>query len=765
MTKRKSTKSALISSVLALLLCFTMLIGTTFAWFTDSVTSAGNIIQSGNLDVEMYWADGDEDPADSNVWTKVDGSAIFNNDKWEPGYVEAKHIKIANEGNLAFKWRLRIVPNGEVEELADVIDVYYIEGATQLTREMLDAATPICTLRDLIDDVDGAAYGALLPTGETATNDYERVGEVTATLAFKMRENAGNEYQGKKIGTDFSLQLMATQYTYEADSFNNQYDKDANPWDGTVDISWYNDTDIEFTLTTAEQLAGLAAIVNGTAQSGVATYATDGEVQTFIDSFAGKTVKLSADMDLDYRAWTPIGNTTNYFEGDFDGQGYTISHLNVNVNTPDADQFAALFGAVRNSEIKNFTMADTVINAVGKKVRAAAVVGIADSDKTNPSVVELNFENITVDGCSITAEASSSSALLGGVVGYCYPANMKNISVSDLTINGKAQNNEVRAAAICGYVCGQNIANNGGTRKAFTVDTFDVENVEINVEGYTVFAGGYAPYTYYGYITLTNGTIDTLKITVDAHEAFVGGLVGYFWRSDNGHTVKDVNITGIDFDVTTDYLGETRVGGMVGTSQSPNTTYTDCYVSGKIVEKCSNGVVNYHAKVGGFVARTYEYAMQTYTNCVADVDVVGSNVAGGFVGNHTSTVTYINCEAKGDVTADIAGGFAGRLTNSSYTSAVTFDGCKASGKVIGTNVAGGIIGSTITYGWNAWGSDAWSSPYAYNVTIKNCEFTGTVTSGTDYCAGVVGEAKMADGVEIVIENTTCEITPTVFPNE
>ena len=212
MKKIKSTKRALLTSALALLLCVSMLIGSTFAWFTDSVTSAGNIIKSGKLDVEMYWAEGNKDPV-TLTWDKVNG-AIFSNEKWEPGYVEAKHVKITNEGNLAFKWKLQIVPNGEVEELADVIDVYYIEGATKLTRQLIEGATPVCTLRDLINDADGAAHGALLPAGETATDAYERVGEVTATLAFKMREEAGNEYQGKKIGTDLSLKLMATQYTY-----------------------------------------------------------------------------------------------------------------------------------------------------------------------------------------------------------------------------------------------------------------------------------------------------------------------------------------------------------------------------------------------------------------------------------------------------------------------------------------------------------------------------------------------------------------------
>ena len=203
-----------------------MLIGTTFAWFTDSVTSGGNIIKSGNLDVEMYWAEGDEDPA-SATWTDASEGPIFTYDLWEPGYVEARHIKIANEGDLAFKYKLHVAPNGTVDILADVIDVYYIEGATKLTRDMLATATPIGTLRDVIAEADGAVHGALLPAGATATNSNERVGEATATIAFKMREEAGNKYQNKAIGSDFSIQLVATQYTYEEDSFNNQYDKDA----------------------------------------------------------------------------------------------------------------------------------------------------------------------------------------------------------------------------------------------------------------------------------------------------------------------------------------------------------------------------------------------------------------------------------------------------------------------------------------------------------------------------------------------------------
>ena len=82
MTNRKTTKKALIFSALSLLLCFSMLVGTTFAWFTDSVTSAGNIIQSGTLDVTMEWADGTKAvPAvDSEDWKDASAGAIFNYD-------------------------------------------------------------------------------------------------------------------------------------------------------------------------------------------------------------------------------------------------------------------------------------------------------------------------------------------------------------------------------------------------------------------------------------------------------------------------------------------------------------------------------------------------------------------------------------------------------------------------------------------------------------------------------------------------------------
>ena len=85
MKTKKTVKKALLSSVVALVVSFTMLLGTTFAWFTDSAESKGNIIQTGTLDVAMHWADGDEDPA-SATWNNAESGAIFGYANWEPGY-------------------------------------------------------------------------------------------------------------------------------------------------------------------------------------------------------------------------------------------------------------------------------------------------------------------------------------------------------------------------------------------------------------------------------------------------------------------------------------------------------------------------------------------------------------------------------------------------------------------------------------------------------------------------------------------------------
>ena len=107
MTDRKSIKRALISSVIAIVLCCAMLVGTTFAWFTDMVTTDRNIIQSGNLDAVLKYATWN---AKTNTWSDFNevnaDTVVFDNTLWEPGHTEAVKFQVSNVGTLAFKYEL-----------------------------------------------------------------------------------------------------------------------------------------------------------------------------------------------------------------------------------------------------------------------------------------------------------------------------------------------------------------------------------------------------------------------------------------------------------------------------------------------------------------------------------------------------------------------------------------------------------------------------------------------------------------------------------
>ena len=228
MKKTHNTKYSIKTSIVSLLLCFSMLLGTTYAWFTDSVTSSGNIIQSGNLDIGMYWSENNTD------WHDAEGansSPVFSYDNWEPGYTEVRYIKVTNEGSLSFKYQMTLSPNGEVENLAEVIDVYYdiVTGNDEFiapnSADKQGSLTKVGNLKELIESDDAVAGGVLLPANELSTDYYS--GEIVVCISFHMQEQAGNEYQGKSIGTTFDIKLYATQYDYENDSFDNSYDDEA----------------------------------------------------------------------------------------------------------------------------------------------------------------------------------------------------------------------------------------------------------------------------------------------------------------------------------------------------------------------------------------------------------------------------------------------------------------------------------------------------------------------------------------------------------
>ena len=213
----KKTQQQVVCSLLALVMTISALIGTTFAWFTDMVSSDGNIITSGNLDAEMHWSD-ELLAADSDEWQDANGTPVFNYNNWEPGYTEVRYVKVSNAGSLNFRWKLTIEADGEVTDLSDVINVYYVNPVTaELTKDALAALTPTGTLTDVLDNKTSIEGRQLTPGSS----------QILA-IAFHMDELAGNDYQKKALCEGgFSLKLLATQDIGESDSYGDDYDKNA----------------------------------------------------------------------------------------------------------------------------------------------------------------------------------------------------------------------------------------------------------------------------------------------------------------------------------------------------------------------------------------------------------------------------------------------------------------------------------------------------------------------------------------------------------
>ena len=204
MTNSKSTKRALLTSALALLMCVTMLVGATFAWFTDTASTGVNKIQAGNLNIELQMKD------NNGNWVNAEGKTLpfLVNGKipaegtqilWEPGctyYVP--EVRVVNKGNLAVKFEYVNELLGVTGKLAEVLEPVF--------------KTPVDTNGEDIN-----IEPEVLKPGEASP---------AWSFGYHMLETAGNEYQNA-TATGMCLTVVATQVPYEKDSISDQYDKDA----------------------------------------------------------------------------------------------------------------------------------------------------------------------------------------------------------------------------------------------------------------------------------------------------------------------------------------------------------------------------------------------------------------------------------------------------------------------------------------------------------------------------------------------------------
>ena len=327
MTNSKSTKRALLTSVLALLMCVTMLVGATFAWFTDTASTGVNKIQAGNLDIEVeYRTSLTED------WKTLDNATdLFGAEGtlFEPGHTRVVELKITNAGNLALKYKIGMNVVSETAGTNKDSKPY------KLSEYLKVATTAIlaCNTGNATTDASAAwldtgvftknfsgwnsernfANFELEKTDSGVVNQLLPGGEVIFGMKVYMPESVGNEANAisteKAASINFGLNVVATQYTHERDSYSNTYDKDAKY------------PDVAYTQASTQEELNAALVnptdSNGNATSKIAINLNRGSYTLPGSQMSNKEISIAGTEDtvIDLKAGTAAHNASITMEG------------------------------------------------------------------------------------------------------------------------------------------------------------------------------------------------------------------------------------------------------------------------------------------------------------------------------------------------------------------------------------------------------------------------------------------------------------------
>ena len=260
MSTKKATKRALLTSVLAIVLCLVMLIGSTFAWFTDTASTGVNKIQAGNLDVQllMRGEKGYENIGDSKqAIFGNENSLVAQNDNqntlWEPGKTQVAYLAIKNNGNLDLKYQvqLKVTNPPDGKNLYEVMKYAIVAGSETSTVDGWNAA-----------DGKSVVAGAQVVSGTDTTAPTDPTGVKLGhgethyfALLVHMDENAGNTYMNGKV--EFDLTVLAAQLNSESDSFGPNYDASAQ-YPDTAFVTVSDSTALADAIKDAKDASGAA---------------------------------------------------------------------------------------------------------------------------------------------------------------------------------------------------------------------------------------------------------------------------------------------------------------------------------------------------------------------------------------------------------------------------------------------------------------------------------------------------------------------------
>ena len=436
--KKNTTKRSLLASVLALVMCVTMLVGTTFAWFTDSASTSVNKIEAGRLNVKLLNEDGQPLAKDYFLQWKTTDSKVL----WEPNCTyDLEPFQIMNAGDLALKYKVvlkasKIDKTADGKSLLDVIEWTVKVGGEVATVIKDGAAMKVENV--LLADL-GAEDGTAIIDGEKLTANAA----AKITVTGHMKAEASNDYQGLTID-GFGITVYAAQVNHESDSNGTDYDV-AAPYDKTAPK-----TPLVVSVGTAAELAtALKTFSAAGAGSNVINLTQDFEIKTgetwtpaSIDGYKGAGV-----ITINGNGHTITGLNDSLIAGGFAGESgviindLTLDNVNIRKNNDSSSAVGAFIGMVDSMptiELNNCKLTNSHVEGghwTGGLIGYIAGYNGAGSVKTNVTI-----KNCEVIGCTIAAYGSGG-AIIGHAGGneFTYQT-VENCTVKDCTISSTNTN-------------------------------------------------------------------------------------------------------------------------------------------------------------------------------------------------------------------------------------------------------------------------------------------------------------------------------------
>ena len=467
-------------------------------------------------------------------------------------------------------------------------------------------------------------------------------------------------------------------------------DEEKDIWDGTIDTSWYNSEEKEFHISTPEELAGLAELVNDGKKMSGQTFVLDNDI--CLNNVSG--FENWESIITPKNKWKPIGMSNTYcFSGIFDGAGFSIEGLYISGSDY---QYIGLFGCTTNSsEIKNVNTAyEYINNKYGSKCYAGGITAYSNGKINN-----------CINNGTISPSSDQSDSYGGGIAGYS-SAEIKNCTNNGSVISSSSSSSRYGFYSYGGGITGyssaeiKNCTNNGSVSSASSLSSSES------------YGGGIAGYSTAEISNCTNS--GTVTSSSSSHFSYGGGIAGYS-EAEISNCTNSGTVSSSSSYFADNYIFESYGGGIAGYSKAEinnctnsGTVYSsskfdsygggiaacsfanisNCTNSGNIISSCYSSSLSYG---GGIVGGSYcpsdvkEIIISNVYNAGNAGKVTAEGYEGGIVGYTSSgsssyKLTINNAYNIGKVSAAILGGskYSNGFTiiNSSYLIGQSEQGCK-----------------------------------------------------------------------------------------